>query len=198
MMRYDDTMTIERPALDVNLDPDVFKEFYYLKAELMEFCRSNGLQTTGSKPELNERIYVYLSTGEKMTKRRMSGAEPIKTQIALDMTLGPNFRCSEKHREFFKENIGEAFKFNVEFLNWLRSNADKTYNDAIAFYYITAENKKNRNTIIGVQFEYNTYIRDFFNDNKGRTLSDAIRCWKYKKSLPGKNKYERNDLSALM
>jgi hypothetical protein len=191
-------MTTERPALDIGLDPNTFREFYYLKAELMEFCRSNGLQTTGSKPELNERIYVYLSTGERTVKRCVSRAGPVMTQITLDMTLGPNFRCSEKHREFFRESIDKAFKFNVEFLNWLRSNADSTYNDAIAVYHRTRENKKRRNTTIGAQFEYNTYIRDFFEDNKGRTLSDAIKCWRYKKSLPGSNRYERGDLSALM
>jgi hypothetical protein len=57
--------------------------------------------------------------------------------------------------------------------------------------------KKNNKTKIGKQFEYNTYIRDFFNDNKDKTLDDAIKCWKYKKSLKGHNKYEKNDLIAL-
>ena len=46
------------------------------------------------------------------------------------------------------------------------------------------------------QFEYNAYIRDFFADNKGKTLKDAIRCWKYKKSLKGHHQYERSDLAA--
>ena len=52
-------------------------------------------------------------------------------------------------------------------------------------------------TAIGKQFEYNTYIRDSFADNKGASLDDAIRCWKYKKSLKGQNKYERSDLKVL-
>ena len=42
-----------------------------------------------------------------------------------------------------------------------------------------------------------TYIRDFFADNKGKTLDEAIKCWKYKKGLPGNNRYERSDLVAL-
>ena len=57
--------------------------------------------------------------------------------------------------------------------------------------------KKNRKTVIDKQFEYNTYIRDFFADNPGRTLDDAIKCWKYKKQLPGHNHYEQTDLAAL-
>lgn len=47
------------------------------------------------------------------------------------------------------------------------------------------------------QFEYNTYIRDFFEDNQGRSLEEAITCWKYKKSLQGHNRYEQSDLVAL-
>lgn len=50
---------------------------------------------------------------------------------------------------------------------------------------------------IDKQFEYNTYIRDFFADNSSKTLEDAIRCWKYKKRLPGHNRYEKSDLAAL-
>ena len=37
--------------------------------------------------------------------------------------------------------------------------------------------------MIDRQFEYNTYIRDFFEDNKGMSLDQAITCWKFKKSL---------------
>ena len=59
------------------------------------------------------------------------------------------------------------------------------------------EEKKNSKTTIDKQFEYNTYIRDFFSDNKGRTLEEAIICWKYKKSLPGHNGYEKADLKVL-
>ena len=45
------------------------------------------------------------------------------------------------------------------------------------------EEKKKGKTAIDRQFEYNTYIRDFFADNEGRSLEEAIRCWKYKKGL---------------
>jgi hypothetical protein len=83
------------------------------------------------------------------------------------------------------------------FQKWLKANAGKTYADAVrAYYQILAEKKQGR-TKIDRQFEYNTYIRDFFEDNKGKRLDDAILCWKYKKGLPGHNRYERSDLSAL-
>lgn len=57
--------------------------------------------------------------------------------------------------------------------------------------------KKKGKTTIDEQFEYNTYIRDFFEDNQGRSLDEAIICWKYKKSLQGHNRYEKSNLVAL-
>lgn len=61
------------------------------------------------------------------------------------------------------------------FQKWLKENAGKTYRDAIDAYYQILENKKKGRTKIDRQFEYNTYIRDFFEDNKGKTLEDAIK-----------------------
>lgn len=42
----------------------------------------------------------------------------------------------------------------------------KTYREAIDAYGQILEEKKKERTTIGRQFEYNTYIRDFFADTK--------------------------------
>ena len=51
--------------------------------------------------------------------------------------------------------------------------------------------------IVTIDADNRTYIRDFFEDNKDHSMSEAIICWKYKKSLPGHNRYERSDLRVL-
>ena len=85
----------------------------------------------------------------------------------------------------------------MAFQKWLKSNAGKTYADAITAYKEIKAAKKTEKTSIDSQFEYNTYVRDFFEDNKGASLKDAIKCWKYKKGIKGHNRYERTDLKAL-
>lgn len=95
---------------------------------------------------------------------------------------------------FFKRKIGESFSFLVAFQRWLKENPGKTYKDAEEAYYKILEEKKKGRTTIDRQFEYNTYIRDFFYDNQGKSLEDAIKCWKYKKGLKGHNRYEKTDL----
>ena len=189
---------MDRPKLNNQLDSKTFREYYYLKEELIDFCRKNNLQTTGSKIELTDRISKYLDTGERIFKSYDTRRTKIIDEITLDSVIEDNFVCSEKHRAFYKKKIGNSFSFNVLFQKWLKSNAGKTYKDSIAAYYKILEDKKNNKTTIDKQFEYNTYIRDFFNDNKDKTLDDAIKCWKYKKSLKGHNKYEKEDLKVLL
>lgn len=59
----------ERPKLDKNLDGKTFREFYYLKEELVDFCRRYGLPTSGGKLEITERIAHFLDTGEVIVTR---------------------------------------------------------------------------------------------------------------------------------
>ena len=183
--------------LTKNLKPEEFKQYYFLKEDLKDFCRFEGLKVSGSKEELENRIVHYLSTGE-MLEEPVIGQISTKSSsdITLDSKLGENFKCSEDKRKFFENEIGKTFKFKVKFQKWLKSNPDKTYRDAIdAYYELQNSNEK---TKIDKQFQYNQYIRDFFEDNDGKSLEDAIKCWKYKKSIKGHNRYERGDLEALL
>lgn len=185
-------MEEKRPVLNKDLDSETFKEYYYLKEELVNFLKSENLKSNGNKKELTEKIAYYLKTGKelKITKKT-------KTQhknLSLNGKIGPNFNCSEEARGFFKSHIGDNFKFKVNFQKWLKENPDKTFKDAIDIYdEITKTKPKN----IDKQFEYNTYIRDFFKNNDNLTLKDAIKCWNYKKSIKGSNKYDKNDLKIL-
>lgn len=210
-----------RQKLTKELDSRIFQDYYYLKEELVAFCRENRLPTSGNKEELTKRITMYLEQGivlqgEKGNKCKANKSKTYNNkanankdnnykastgiigEITLETLIEPNFVCSEQHRAFFKDKIGKGFSFKVAFQKWLKTNTGKSYAEAIEAYYRIVEEKKKEKTTIDRQFEYNTYIRDFFEDNKGRLLNEAIQCWKYKKALPGHNRYERSDLKALV
>ncbi len=187
----------ERPELTIELKSKEFLEYYYLKEELVYFCRENGLPASGGKTELTERIAYFLDTGKVLAAKTVRTQKHKISTITRDSIIESDFVCSELHRAFFKREIGESFSFNVAFQKWLKSNAGKTYADAIVAYNEIKNTKKPGKKDIGSQFEYNTYVRDFFEENKGASLEDAIKCWKYKKSIKGQNKYERTDLKAL-
>ena len=188
----------ERPKLDMGLNGETFRNYYYLKKELIDFCRKNNLPVSGSKVELADRIEYFLNTG-KILQGSVQRKSAINMEVIAENTvIEPNVVCSEKHRAFFIEKIGKSFSFNVLFQKWLKSNAGLTYGDAIEAYYQILEEKKKGKTVIDKQFEYNTYIREFFAANQGRSLEEAIAYWKYKKSLPGHNHYEKSDLMILL
>lgn len=187
----------KRPFLDKNLDSKTFRDFYYLKEELIDFCRNNSLPTSGGKLEIIDRISYFLDTGEILSAVATKKKAAVTLNICEDTKIESDFVCSEKHRAFFKEHIKNQFSFNVAFQKWLKSNTGKTYKDAIIAYYEIMKDKKKGRTVIDKQFEYNTYIRDYFADNKGKPLEEAIQCWKHKKGLAGHNRYEKSDLVAL-
>lgn len=185
-----------KPEITKNLKSSEFTQYYFLKEELKDFCRKEGLKVSGSKNELEQRIIHYLDTGKELNNVKPKKANPHSShKISLDSKIGENFKCSESHRQFFEDEIGPTFKFKVQFQKWLKSNPDKTYEDAIKAYN-TISNSKEKSEI-GKQFQYNQYIRDFFKDNENKTLKDAVTCWNYKKSLKGQHKYEKSDLKIL-
>lgn len=193
-----------RPLLDSQTDPDIFLNFYWLKEELSLFCKKNNLHGGGSKADLTLRIYEFLKTGKipkdspKTILKQARYSAYNEANITIESLIPKVYRNDEKHRAFFKAEIGEHFRFNVPFMNWMKANAGKTYSDAIVEWKrIYKEKRDGLKTEISPQFEFNQYFRDFFKANPNATRKDALRCWKYKKSIPGNNRYEDSDLSIL-
>ena len=151
-------MMTERPVLDKNLDSKTFRDFYYLKEELVDFCRKNGLPVSGGKLQITDRIACFLDTGEIQAPSKAKRKVMTVSDISEDTIIEVDFICSEKHRAFFKEHIGSSFSFNVAFQKWLKNNAGKTYKEAIAAYDQILEEKKKGKTQIDKQFEYKFYI----------------------------------------
>lgn len=180
----------KRVELNRQLDSKQFSDYFYLKEELVAFCRSEGLQVTGSKEDLNQIIKHYLDTGEKLLVHKDKRIECV--DLKLESLVVANMRFSEVNRAFFKQYLGESFRFTVPFQRWLKENVGKTLQEAIDAYPTLVKNQG-----IDKQFEYNKYIRDYFKDSKQGTLKEAVLCWKYKKSLPGSNTYERSDRHIL-
>jgi hypothetical protein len=173
---------------------------YYYKKDLVNLCKLYGLPTSGLKEILFEYICCFIENKpvkKLKTKRKVvdNDFEP-----SLGKIIDESYSNDEKHRSFFKENIGEHFKFNVQFMNWMEENKGKMkYDDAIEIYNKILQDKKHGKKIkIGKQFEYNQYTRDFFKDNPKLSKADCIKCWNHKKQQIGNHKYEKDDLKILV
>lgn len=193
----------QRPILNKDLSPTDFKAFYWLKEELQAFCKEVGLKRTGSKIAITNRIAFYLKTGkapeEITSKKSLSKFDWNKEHLTLDTIITDNYKNSENVRCFFTQHLGKSFKFNIQFMNWIKTNTGQTLANAIdAWQRIHTEKKANKNPKdIAPQFEYNTYLRDFLADNPDKDRKVGIALWKIKKSIRGNNRYERSDFDLI-
>lgn len=101
----------DRPDLKKDLDSKIFRSYYYLKEELTTFCRTEGLPVSGGKKELTERIASYLDGGEVIAEKPVARKKSGVGFITDDTPIEPDFVCSQKHRAFFEEKIGNGFSF---------------------------------------------------------------------------------------
>ncbi len=194
-----DFMKRERPLLDERISVQDFKDFYWLKEELIKFCRKTGISYAGGKSEITNRIIEYLETG-KITKhravRQKKLPKPTKP-LTLDTVIGVDYRTYKEKKEFLQSIVGKQFHFTIHLLDFCKQNAGKkTYGDIVNEWYKEQELTSDPNYVkeIAPQFEYNKYIRNFIKANPNRTRKDAIKYWKLKKSMPGDNKYSEDDL----
>lgn len=197
--------TVDRPQLNRDLSSKSFHDYYWLKEELISFCREIGINSSGGKHDISDRISNYLETGEivaKPKKRKTKATSRFdwnQETLTADTLITDNYKNTENARVFFRQAIGKQFKFNTQFMNWMKVNQGKTLGEAIAEWQRIAELKKSGTykTEIGSQFEYNRYTRAFHTHNPGLSAKDARHCWKLKRSRPGSNQYEDTDLMFL-
>jgi len=192
----------KRPKLNKKIIVGDFKDFYWLKKELVSFCREIGINSSGGKIEIADRISEYLKTGKVIKKTATKKLKLPKSvePITKDTIIGIEYRSYREKKDFLKSIIGKQFHFTVHLLDYFKQNAGKkSYSDFIDEWYKEQELKKDPSFVkkIAPQFEYNTYIRDFTKDNPNKTRKEAIKYWKIKKSLRGNNVYKRSDLELL-
>lgn len=193
---------MERPPLTKLISLTDFNDFYWLKEELVDFCKTIGINTSGGKFEVAKKIQLYLLTGEITQKAIKNPSQQSKFDwnsepLSLQTPITDNYKNTENVRAFFTTQIGANFTFNVSFMNWMKTNSGKTLKEAIEEWkrIKTISKDKNHITTIDPQFEYNTYMRAFLADNPTSSSKDAMRFWKLKRAKRGTNVYERTDLN---
>ncbi len=180
------------------------KSWYWRKDELIAGARAKGLKTTGGKFQILDRIAHFLDTGEREApgdaKTKVASkfdwhSEP----LSPDTVITDSYRNSQNVRRFFRSKLGEGFKFNIEFMGWMKSNVGRTLDDACDEYRAmkAREAAPDFQSVIAEHNQFNQYTRDFLSDNPDLGMEDVRRCWSRKikrRSEDGRHRYERSDL----
>ncbi len=196
-----------RPCPNIDMHHDEFDKWYWPITHLKEFCRLLKISDTGTKLVLRERVKFVLEypnlpipkVKRKHTQEKFNWAKESlsRTNIILEnISFGPNVRG------FFRKEIGPQFVCNSDFMSWMKSNIGATLDDAIEAWYILEQRKDDPEfrREIALCNNYLQYLRDARDLNEDLTLTQARKCWDYKKIRPAQNGiviFEKNDLKAI-
>jgi hypothetical protein len=174
---------MQRPALSKTLSAAEFESWYWLKSELVSFCRSQGLGTGGSKEEMATRISAHLSfrpPPPHQAKRTATSKMP--DEFELSSVIGSGWRCTQPLRRFFQSHVGTSFRFNEALRTYISTGSGRTLNEALAHYNqsISAGPRP-----IAKQFEFNNHMREYRTLHPGSTHAEAVSAWWAKRGKAG-------------
>ena len=176
-----------RPALTTTLSVHEFQRWYWLKEELVAFCRKYSLPVSGSKLEVAERVGHYLCHREVLRPHvRMVRRGAMPEVFTLKTVMGEGWRCNPALGAFFREHCGRGFRFNASMRAFIHEGAGQTLADAIVCYKASIK-PSNTPRPIAPSLEYNQHIRKYFEQNPGATRRQAIDAWWTKRRLPKNN-----------
>ena len=173
---------MNRPSLSKNLSELEFRRWYWLKSELIAFCREHGVSSAGAKEQIAEKVAAHLggrALSQFVTARRKSGKMP--SEFSLDTLIGEGWRFTYKLRDFFVLHCGSGFRVNEPLRELMATGQGRPLSDAIALYHSSATKPKRP---IAKQFEYNRHIQAFIANNPGATHEEAVAAWWIKRRKP--------------
>lgn len=189
------------PELTKHLSPEVFRQHYYDKNELMAFCRNIGISTAGLKEDLNGRIELFLRTGKKNNIRSRQSVTIADSVDGLKLEQQVvNYKSDPKTRAFFARNIPKFTGFSAlvqkQIKERLKNSEVFTYADAIQMHKDFLSNKnaeKKAGKAVKVAHEscqYNQFSIDYKHDQSPK-LHTMTEAWMLVRNSGGAKTYER-------
>jgi SAP domain-containing new25/Domain of unknown function (DUF6434) len=171
---------MSRPSLEPQIPVTEFRRWYWLKSELVTFCRQNCLGIAGSKPELAARIDAYLSGNAAPTvmQAKRNGLMPEK--FTSNTIIGAGWRCSPALGAYFRGVCGAGFRFNAAIRMFIHEGQGKTLGEAASHYKRSVAPGAPRQPIIA-QNQYNQHTRDFFANHPNATRKNCLEAWHSKR-----------------
>ena len=195
---------MKRPTFEQIRTGAEFNRWYWLKTEMVEFCKQLNLPSNGRKFDLRDRIMNaldnnYSASNETKPKKSASNFNWPKAKLTNETKITDNISFGPNFRGYMKAQIGSKFTCHSDFMAWVKSNTGKTLGDAVSKWIELEKRKENPafKRVIADNNMYAQYTRDFLANNEGMRLSDAKKFWLLKKQLPttdGFVRYEHTDL----
>ena len=174
-----------------------FNRYYWYREELLQICKSLGLEYRGTKQELNHIIEQYfkgniIEKSVRKVKKKQAKAITLNTPL-----LECGFSFNQKFREYFSVVTGiDPFKFNANMATaWRKVKAENDLNftiqDMLKVYYGESDYAKYDHSVC----QWNQFLKDFcsdeFSDFYSNKLKVAAILWKEVRDSTNEKTYSR-------
>jgi hypothetical protein len=188
-----------RPRLSCSLSLEEFRLNYYEKRELAEFCRTEGIATSGSKADLNQRIEKYLSTGEisKISDKHATTEPDSRSGLLLDKPV-VNYKSDPQTRAFFQKHIPEFKGFSAlvqkDLKRKLADGEKLTYRDLIQMHneFLRFKQLNGVDRVAHDSCQFNQFQIDYKNDHNDDVKIHSVKeAWLLVRNTPGEKTFKR-------
>ena len=174
-----------------------FNRYYWYREELLQICKSLGLEYRGTKQELNHIIEQYFKGNIIEKSVRKVNKKQAKAITLNTPLLECGFSFNQKFREYFSVVTGiDPFKFNANMATaWRKVKAENDLNftiqDMLKVYYGESDYAKYDHSIC----QWNQFLKDFcsdeFSDFYSNKLKVAAILWKEVRDSTNEKTYSR-------
>jgi Domain of unknown function (DUF6434)/SAP domain-containing new25 len=179
-----------------------FRRWYYLKSELIDFAKTNGIPINGGKFEIADRIEACLNfqpmppPKKRQTTSRFDWANAV---LDADLPITDNISFGPNVRGFFAREIGPAFVCNSDFMDWVKEHVGSSLLEAVNAWKMLEARKADPEfqTRIRNHNQYNQFTRDILAANPKLSLDAVRQIWKAKRERPEPMSYRPEDLALL-
>jgi len=192
----------DRPDIFDCADAATFRQWYYLKEELVAFARDHGFQSTGGKFEIADRIAYYLDHGEAPPPapkaRKATSTFDLHSGDLSDATvITDSYKNTQNVRRYFKRHI-DGFAFSIPLMDWMKANAGKTLADAVVeAKRIKDAKRKGVKQPDQPHNQYNAYTRAYFAAVTDGTQEEVRALWAERRKRPGPYVFDLKDLDLV-
>ena len=174
---------MERPLLTRRLSATEFARWYWLKTELVAFCRELRISGAGSKPEINARISASLAgaSAPARAQRRVRGQMPFT--FRTETLIGAGWSCNPALGAFFRAQCGKTFRFNAAVRAFIHTQEGQPLSAAIDCYRASVAPGAPRQAL-AAQLEYNRHTREYYRDHPGASPGEVVAAWHVRRSRP--------------
>ena len=174
-----------------------FNRYYWYREELLQICKSLGLEYRGTKQELNHIIEQYFKGNIIEKSVRKVNKKQAKVITLNTPLLECGFSFNQKFREYFSVVTGvDPFKFNADMATaWRKIKAENDLNftiqDMLKVYYGESDYAKYDHSVC----QWNQFLKDFcsdeFSDFYSNKLKVAAILWKEVRDSTNEKTYSR-------